>query len=364
MLCFIDMSNIPLPPKFEGTLQGLKKYNMFPNFFSYFVPSNGGDVPYKKAYDFGYKTNLLLLNSGNYISLFLCMMVFFFIVFGLSKFTHIKPFSIPFIKKQIDNTLANYKYGAFIRFWITCYLEIFAAAIIAVLTTTNYTVELGINFTVAAILIVIFKQIAVVATPILFLYFFLKNKNKIADDSEEAKANWGTLFYEFNNDKGIGSSMFYFFFFARRIFYIVIQFFLQDYPIIQLTLNIVLSVAVIYIQNFAYLVIFRPFSEPILNLANPICECGIFMIFSLTAMSLMRISTSTYDELDNLLVVFVNFIMETQMASSLLVFAKTIIFIIRKKMQATIVPINNNIHKIMHKDAFTEDTYLEIAKKN
>ena len=41
--------------------------------------------------------------------------------------------------------------------------------------------------------------------------------------------------------------MFYFFFFARRIFYIVIQFFLQDYPIIQLTLNIVISVAVIYI---------------------------------------------------------------------------------------------------------------------
>ena len=157
MLCFIDMSNIPLPPKFEGTLQGLKKYNMFPNFFSYFVPSNGGDVPYKKAYDFGYKTNLLLLNSGNYMSLFLCMMIFFFIVLALSKFTHVKPFSIPFIKKQIDNTLANYKYGAFIRFWITCYLEIFAAAIIAVLTTTNYTVELGINFTVAAILIVIFK---------------------------------------------------------------------------------------------------------------------------------------------------------------------------------------------------------------
>ena len=82
-----------------------------------------------------------------------------------------------------------------------------------------------------------------VATPFIFLYGSLKNKNKIVED-EEIAANWGTLFYEFNNDKGLGNSLFYFFYFMRRIVYIMIQFVLQDWPIVQLTLNITLSAAV------------------------------------------------------------------------------------------------------------------------
>ena len=110
------MSSIPLPPKFTGYLKGLKKYNMFPNFFTYFLAETGGQRPYKKAYDFGYKTNLLLFNSGNYISAFLTMIGMFFITLTLSKLTHMKPFSYSIIKKKIESTLENYKYGAFIRF--------------------------------------------------------------------------------------------------------------------------------------------------------------------------------------------------------------------------------------------------------
>ena len=116
MLCFIQMSNIPLPPKFSGYLAGLKKYNQFPNFFEYFVQNTAGNVPYKKAYDFGYKTNLLLLNSGNYFSLFLCMVGLLGIIIGLSKITHVWPFSYNFVKKKIYSTIKNYKYGAFTRF--------------------------------------------------------------------------------------------------------------------------------------------------------------------------------------------------------------------------------------------------------
>lgn len=156
MLCFIDLSNIPLPPKFAGYLKGLKKYNMFPNFFKYFLEETGGDTPYKKAYDYGYKTNLLLFNSGNYISAFITMLVLFFLTFCLSKATTVKPFSILFLKKKIENSLKNYKYGAFIRFWITCYLEVFAAALIAVLTTSHFTIQSCINLGVAIVLIVIF----------------------------------------------------------------------------------------------------------------------------------------------------------------------------------------------------------------
>ena len=85
-----------------------------------------------------------------------------------------------------------------------------------------------------------------IATPILSFLFNYLNKSKISNSDEEISANWGTLFNEFNNDKGIGSSQYYFFFFSRRIVFICILLFLQDIPIVQLTLNITLSVTVLF----------------------------------------------------------------------------------------------------------------------
>ena len=154
MLCFIGLSSINLPPKFKGYLKGLKKYNMFPNIFEYFVPRNGGQKPFQKAYEFGYTDNLILFNSGNYISAFISMLCLWLLTFVFSKLTRFKPFSISFIKNKINSSLQNYKYGAFIRFWITCYIDIFAASVIAIQTTTIFVWESVLNYSVALIFIV------------------------------------------------------------------------------------------------------------------------------------------------------------------------------------------------------------------
>ena len=61
------------------------------------------------------------------------------------------------------------------------------------------------------------------------------------------QANWGTLFYEFSNDKGLGQSQFYFFFFIRRVFYVIILVLLRKWPIVQISLNIVHSAIVSFI---------------------------------------------------------------------------------------------------------------------
>lgn len=153
MICFILMSSIEIPPKFKGYLKGLRKYNFFPNIFLYFVPDYGGEKPFIKAYDFGYHNDLILFNSGNYISAFISMLVIWLIFYILSKFTHLKPLSIPFLKKKIETSLQGYKYNAFIRFWITCYLDVFAAALIVFITTrlsawtsiVNLVVAIGIT---------------------------------------------------------------------------------------------------------------------------------------------------------------------------------------------------------------------------
>lgn len=247
MLCYIELSSIPLPPKFKGYLKGLKKYNIFPNYFEYFVPRSGGEIPFAAAYGFGFTDNLLLFNSGNYLSVALTMTGMLILTFVLSKFTNKKPFSIGFIKKKIEKTLANYKYSAFLRFWITCYLDIMAASLIAIMTTSKYNSGSIENLTVACFLLVISKQLIVILTPVFSFWFNYKNQEQILNANQEISANWGTLFNEFNNDKGLSSSQYYFFYFTRRIIFISIQFFLQSVPIVQLTLNIVLSLTVFFI---------------------------------------------------------------------------------------------------------------------
>ena len=72
-----------------------------------------------------------------------------------------------------------------------------------------------------------------------------KNQKKITENNEEYKSLFGTLFYEFNTDENLATSYFYTFFFMRRIFYVLVLFFLGGYPILQMVMCIILSLAVI-----------------------------------------------------------------------------------------------------------------------
>ena len=85
--------------------------------------------------------------------------------------------------------------------------------------------------------------------------------------------------------------------------------------------------------------IFKPFNEQLLNISNILSEIGIFCIFSLIAINIMHIPDNAHDNIDTMLVCMVNFIMFTQMFTSLLIFAKNIIIIIRLKLKKKIVPV-------------------------
>lgn len=170
-----------------------------------------------------------------------------------------------------------------------------------------------------------------------FIYSF-KHRNEIKE-AEQVSAEWGTLFYEFNNDKGLGSSQFYFYFFLRRIFYISILIFLRDWPIIQISLNFTITTAVIDIQNFFYLMTFRPFSEQILNFSNGLSELSVMLIFIFIAVSNFSISESLYSSLSMLLIKLVDTLMGVQMAASILVFIKNIYRILKIRFKNRIIPI-------------------------
>ena len=87
------------------------------------------------------------------------------------------------------------------------------------------------------------------------------------------------------------------------------------------------------------MLIFRPFSEGILNISNLVSEFCIFFVFGICAVNLMNIPSNFHDYIDEILVALINTIMGAQMAASILIFIKTIISIIKIRFGIKITPI-------------------------
>ena len=88
----------------------------------------------------------------------------------------------------------------------------------------------------------------IIFTPIISLAIGLSKRNQPVSEALPSEVNaWGTLFYEFKDDKGAISSQFYTFYFLRRFLYISQIFILRDYPVIQLCISEIITASVISI---------------------------------------------------------------------------------------------------------------------
>ena len=58
----------------------------------------------------------------------------------------------------------------------------------------------------------------------------------------ELVKSYGSLFFEFKNNQGILSSMYYVWFFLRRLLYVANLIFLRDFVALQFSLNILLCI--------------------------------------------------------------------------------------------------------------------------
>ena len=64
MLIYIYILDINFDHRFSGFLLGLRKYNVFPNIFDYFVSFPGKTHRFAHVTEMGYKSNSVLLNIG------------------------------------------------------------------------------------------------------------------------------------------------------------------------------------------------------------------------------------------------------------------------------------------------------------
>lgn len=313
MIVFIMLATVPIPPKSKGLIIGLKNYNMFPNIFEYFVNENDKHNN-QNAYDLGYNSDSLLLNTGKAITAF----IFFMLLWGILGLLNV------LIKKKyctkkifVDNVrefLADYKYGFFIRYGITNFIEFEIAALIGLLNYNHHGIYSLLNTVFCSITIIL-----LISTPILCLIMIIKRKRKSMTEQQEFDTMYGTLFYEFNNDKGLMTSNFYVFFFLKRGVYGAILMFLTEYGVIQMTLILILC-----FSYLLYLLFFKPFGEKLLNFSNIFSEVATLLIFSMITWLLFDLSDQSRERLDNVIYYLVYIIMGIQMVASVGLMVKTI----------------------------------------
>ena len=238
LICFASLAAVDPTPRVSGMLVGLRSYFLFPNAIKYFYSSSSGHS-YPKAEKLGFTTNSFLINIGKPLTAFCSFLVLYLFIFLISNIN----FPCKALNEFILEMKLEFKFGFFIRFSIQSYLDISVAAMISILAFDSSNTVHVLNLLFACLFQVISNQAILLLIPFFSAYISRKNRFKEVD-KDKLKSLYGTLFYEFNSDENLSTSLYYTFFFARRFIYSLVLFLLLDYPIVQMTLCITLSLAV------------------------------------------------------------------------------------------------------------------------
>ncbi|CAG9321670.1 unnamed protein product [Blepharisma stoltei] len=316
VLSFITLSGIPLSSSLYSFLNSLNSYDVIPNLYEILAPESDGKTPYKEAKEFGYKTDLILLNAGNLLTVFSAIMAVYPAIIFFSQCSN------KWFGKMFTGILKHYKYSVFLRFWIQSYLDIGAPAVIGLLIF-SYNNETQIVNAVICISLCMY----IFATPVVLIYILYANKYQIIKRKIPFLKKFDSLFYEFKPNQGMMSYQFYTLFFIRRLIYMSSLIFLSDIPIYQGLINIVLSVVTI-----SYLLAYRPYSDFLHQFSNIFTEIVVGIVMILTTAFVMNLGDDAELWLEKIIYVNVAAIMVIQIFASLSSFFKTIYTIVKPKI--------------------------------
>ncbi|CAG9335205.1 unnamed protein product [Blepharisma stoltei] len=316
ILSYLSLSGIPFSEKISEYLSNLNSYNLFPNVFEYLIDEKEGSRAYDEARNFGYDTDLILLNQGD---------DFFIIVASIISL----PFAIYFadcsyrlVGKRFLRIFKNYKYGFYIRFWIQCYLELGAAALVGLkMFKVNNWIQIA-NIIICFIVVSLF-----IVSPLAFLRFSYRNRFKIQTKEKEFNSLYDSFFYEFQTERGLLYSLYYFVYFLRRFIYATNLAFLSESPKMQISINIICSLLSIF-----YLLIYWPFEDKIIQISNLVSEIMIGLIMFITSFYLFDISPKMIYYTENCIIFISIIIIGTQLCTSIAIFVRTLHQILRYKL--------------------------------
>jgi hypothetical protein len=276
ILGFIPMTNIELPIGLSCFLKSVLNLKSIPNLFKYFIVDDSPQN-FQSALRIGKHSSLFLINGGQILTTFLLMLAVWPVLFVASKVPYAK------LARRLCDISANYKWCFFIRFIIEGYLQLTFAALFQLHNASAASFNLLFNVLLAGACMALCLVVPVVAG-----YFIYKNYQCFNNPAQkELCREFGSVFNEFKNDKGFLSCSFYLLFFLRRLLYVGILYLLQDFPLLQVILNVLHSLVAL-----AFLLVFQPFQEKYLNYSNIYAELCISVTFGLSGVFLLDLSKS------------------------------------------------------------------------
>jgi hypothetical protein len=273
---YIPMMHIDLPIGLSSFFKSVLDFNLVPNLFEYFV-TDDSPKNFKSARRVGMDSSLFLMNAGELFTTFFLMLLFWPVSCALSKCSHHK------VAGYFYDVSCSFRWSFFIRFLIEGYIDFTFAALFQLHNATAASISVLVNVGLAGV----FMVLSFLA-PVVCVYFVYKNYERFLDPEEkDFRTKFGSVFDEFKNDRGFLSCSFYCLFFLRRLLYVGILYLLQDFPLVQVILNVLHS-----LMTCAYLVLYRPFQEKYLNISNIYAELCITLTFGLSGVFLLNLSSS------------------------------------------------------------------------
>ena len=251
--------NIEMPLVLSEFLMGLRSgvLSNFPNAFTYIISQSKGVPLNSKMQAYGYNTNLMILNSGPYmtvLSVGLIMLVICLLL-GLK----------PWCKNKLKRVIKYYRYGFFLRFWVQTFLEILTCCCVGIKYSELENTTQVVDFCFCAAFIVRDIQ-AVFITGIGFLLHLIRTRMKLHEheEIETFQDFYGEVFEEFK-EEGVSTWIFYLLYVLRRLAIVISFMFIQS-EALQLSIYFVSALSVIDIQVSFYVLATRNFKIFIYNI--------------------------------------------------------------------------------------------------
>ena len=256
VLSYIVLSNNPLTPTLKGFFEGLDIFNTLKGYLYNLLGYEG---------DYGIRSNLFIVNAGIDILIILVILLSWPLVWVLSK--------IPCLEERCESLLREYKYNAFIRYWIQCYLDLSIACFIQVSSLPSASLVEISNLIVAC-----FVLYWILVTPKEFFGFFRRTKDSIRslpDDSGLYKT-YGTLLYEFKCRSEGNARFTYMAFVVERLGLAASLALLGSYPYFQASANC--GMVLVYT---VFVLKVRPYKETKPQIVSIVAQLVVTLVYGL-----------------------------------------------------------------------------------
>jgi hypothetical protein len=276
LLQYIPVMHLNLPLPLQELFRNLT-FNFLPNPFPYLIHSGSATGPAKRM---SFDTNNFVLNFGDIASVLIVGMLMWPVCLLVSEldFQGLTP--------SCRRAASNYKWNFFIRFIVEGYCELIFTSVVQLLSLPFSSILEAISSLFAIL------SLGVCAGFALFVLVFTAHRYAQFKESGDHLKSCGSLFEEFKNNRGVLSCSCYGLFLVRRLLYMSILFLLNDYPLLQVCLNVLHSICVSSRKALAHILAYLPFKVRLHNLTTLCGETVNCLVFALTGLYLLDLSES------------------------------------------------------------------------